>query len=351
MAKAKATKAAKAKAVRLARAQALEAKALVASGPPQDGLRKAFSPHGLREGLLTFGAVAGVVCMLLAVAAFAFDVRPVIFRSGSMAPAIDTGALALSRTTDAKDLAIGDIVTVKTGAGVRVTHRIENLSLSGDKATLILRGDANKVPDEKAYVVKGADRVLFDIPKAGYVVSWLSGPGGIFAGGLLVGFLLLTAFGPGTRTERRPGTKRLFGVSAATLAIGVMAGGVSGPTSTQAYYTDSAALAGGMLSAAPKPGSPVITGCSGANGSKPFVVDWAWGPGNPNGGFRFFYTNLESANAALTSTIKAANQRSMTTPDINSQKGTFNVVAIVDGVESLPATANFTAQGEKTCTF
>lgn len=269
-AKAKATRAAKARAVQASRTQALESAthALTLAPTRKSRSRTMFSLRAVRESALTVGAVTGVVCMLLTVAALAFDVRPVIFRSGSMSPAIDTGALAISKSVDAKDLAIGDVVTVKTGAGVRVTHRIQDLSLANGKATLVLRGDANGVADERAYVVKTADRVLFDIPKAGYVVSWASGPVGIFVGGLLVGLLMLTAFGPGSRRNKpgtpKPNNRRMSGVVVATLALGVFTTGAAGTQQTQAYYTDSAAMTSGTFSraAAPAvPAAPVITGC------------------------------------------------------------------------------------------
>ncbi|MEO6606132.1 MAG: signal peptidase I, partial [Aeromicrobium sp.] len=198
LAKAKAKRVSTARAAQAAKHQALEAKELLIS-EPKGRLDRIFSLKGLREGLLTFGAIAGVFCMLLAVAALAFDIKPVIFRSGSMSPAINTGALAISQTVKAKDMQVGDVVTVKTDSGVRVTHRIQNVTLVDGHATLVLKGDANKAVDQDPYVVESADRVLFDIPKAGYVASWLSGPIGIFAGGLLVGLLLLIAFGQNTR--------------------------------------------------------------------------------------------------------------------------------------------------------
>lgn len=253
--KAKARRAAKARAAQVARHNAIEAKTLLTAEKPKSRIRRLFSLKALREGLLTFGAVAGVLCMLIAVAAFAFDVRPVIFRSGSMSPAIDTGALALSHTVQAKDLRVGDIVTVKTSAGIRVTHRIQNVTLANNHASLILKGDANSVVDDKAYRVASADREFLAVPKLGYVVSWLSGPIGIFAGGLLAGLLVLTAFGPGTRNQRKPGTRKLFGISVATLTLGLISTGVGGTTNTQAFYTDTANVQSGTFTSGNYPGA------------------------------------------------------------------------------------------------
>ncbi|MBD8870914.1 signal peptidase I [Nocardioides donggukensis] len=168
-------------------------------------------PGLLREAALTAGAVAGVLCVLVALAAVTLDLRLVVFRSGSMAPAIETGALAVSRTVPATDLAVGDVVTVLTKGDVRVTHRIEDVALSGDQASLVLRGDANRVVDSDVYVVREADRVLFDIPRAGYVATWLSGPVGMFGGGALAAVALVIAFGrraplPGSEQGSEPGS-------------------------------------------------------------------------------------------------------------------------------------------------
>ena len=45
----------------------------------------------LRELLLTTGAVIGAICLLAAVGSVTFGLQPLIFRSGSMEPAIGTG--------------------------------------------------------------------------------------------------------------------------------------------------------------------------------------------------------------------------------------------------------------------
>ena len=50
-----------------------------------------------REVLLTSGAVIGALCILLPLGALVFGVTPLVFRSGSMSPAIETGALGLAR--------------------------------------------------------------------------------------------------------------------------------------------------------------------------------------------------------------------------------------------------------------
>lgn len=155
-----------------------------------------------REIALNVGAVAGLVCVLVAVASFLFGIKPLVFRSGSMSPDIPTGALALSKVTPAADLEVGDVVSVPNEQGTRITHRIhEIVSSDGTTSVLILKGDANKDADISPYTVTEADRVFFSVPGLGYAVSWLSSPAAIFLGGALVGGVLVLAFGPGSKRK------------------------------------------------------------------------------------------------------------------------------------------------------
>ena len=212
-----------------------------------------------REVALTTGAVLGVACIVLALASAILDIRPLVFRSGSMSPAIDTGALGISQTVEAADLATGDIVSVKTSDGTRVTHRIVAIARDGSGATLTLKGDDNQVVDAEPYVVTSAERVLFDVPKAGYVVSWLSGPGGIFLLGVYVTFLGIVLFGGGHERKPRGGARsaarprrRTRAGSAAVVVAGIAVGaGVShlDAEPTWATWNDTAKVAGGTMQA------------------------------------------------------------------------------------------------------
>ncbi|QBJ97347.1 signal peptidase I [Rhodococcus sp. ABRD24] len=155
-----------------------------------------------RDIALNVGAIAGLICVLAAVASFLFGIKPLIFRSGSMAPDIPTGALALSKTTQAADLQVGDVVSVENQQGTRITHRVDEIvSSDGTSSVLILKGDANQDADLTPYTVTEADRVFFSVPGLGYVVSWLSSPAAIFLGGALVGGVMVLAFGPGSKRK------------------------------------------------------------------------------------------------------------------------------------------------------
>jgi signal peptidase I len=150
----------------------------------------------VREVALTVGAALGVCCLLAAVLSVGFGIHPLVFRSGSMGPGIPTGALGLARTVPAGALHRGDVVSVSTADGTRVTHRIVAILSDGTGAVgLTLRGDANPVADADPYVVRQADRLFWSAPRLGYVVSALSSRPAAFAGGLLCGVLAMVVVG------------------------------------------------------------------------------------------------------------------------------------------------------------
>jgi signal peptidase len=342
-----------------------------------------------REVGLTLGALAGVLCMVMAVLAVAFEVQPVVFRSGSMSPAIDTGALAISRTVDAADMKVGDVVTVHTSKGIRVTHRIQAMTRNGDQATLILRGDANTVPDEESYVVRSADRVLFDVPKAGHVVNAVTGQAGVFAAGLLVGLLMVTAFSrrprddgnsdvEPTTTELVPRWDELVDPNPATpvqprkdrngrrstliVLVTMLVGGAATAaviSNTSAYFNDSATVTSGTFTMkntpTPPPVTPDITACVPANGETGYTLTWTWPTAanatNPDS-FKVTYTSLSPASPAVGPTTFLGTSRTGVTAAFNDRAGTINLVAVVNGVEStVAATANFAGKNNaKTCT-
>ncbi|OAK56411.1 signal peptidase I [Rhodococcoides kyotonense] len=212
----------------------------------------------LRETALTIGALTGLLCVLVALSAFVFGVTPLVFRSGSMSPAIETGALALSKKTPAVDVRVGDIVNVTDAAGNGITHRVVEIGAVGsDSVELFLKGDANADPDAEPYVVSEAGRVLFSVPKLGYVVTWLSGPVAVFAGGVFVGVLLMIAFRPRdgerTPTDDEPETfgrhskmpMSVFAVLATIGAVGLSSS--NPPVALAAPLTDTSTVPSGAI--------------------------------------------------------------------------------------------------------
>jgi len=209
----------------------------------------------LGDAALTLGAVVGAACLVATIAAVLFGVHPLIFRSGSMAPTIPAGSLALAQELPADRIQVGDIVTVPW-QGARVTHRVVAVTHRGDSATLRLKGDANGAPDPASYDVRSALRVSFSVPWLGSVVAWLSRAPGIFvlaayAGLLLVLLLRRPPRGDGGATDRpvRRSRRLLSGRRARRLAMvaapGTLLLGVA--PATWAAWSDSASASGSSM--------------------------------------------------------------------------------------------------------
>lgn len=166
----------------------------------------------LRETLLWAGAALGVLAVLAGVAVTFFGFSFLVFRSGSMSPTITTGALALSRTVQAADIRPGDVVSVLSITGDRVTHRVQLSTVRDGTASLVLKGDANLTPDEEIYQVTSAERVSVSLPYAGYVVAYALTPAGIVTAAAFCGMLIVIGFGdddrPAPPARRDPRTPR-----------------------------------------------------------------------------------------------------------------------------------------------
>jgi signal peptidase I len=204
-----------------------------------------------------------------------FGITPLVFSSGSMAPEIATGDLAFARSVPAEDLRRGDVVSVAGDSGVRVTHRIVAVERVNHRAELTLRGDGNASPDTGTYVVTKADRVFAHLPKAGYVVSAVASPTGIFVGGLLVAVALFAAFGPGS-ARPRGGRRRADAVAAGLVLVALGASSqVPLPQTTQASFTDNPSLTTGAF-AAHTVQRPTSASCS--DGLLTATVSWTNDP-------------------------------------------------------------------------
>lgn len=149
-----------------------------------------------RELALNVGAALGLLCVVAASVSMFLGITPLVFRSGSMAPTISTGALGFATSVEADRLEVGDIVSVVDSSDVRITHRVTEVQPAGvGSASIRMRGDANDADDPTPYLVSDADRVFFHVDHLGYVVAWLSTPIAIFLGGMVAGGLVVFAFG------------------------------------------------------------------------------------------------------------------------------------------------------------
>ncbi len=334
-----------------------------------------------REVLLTFSAVVGALCLLLTAIGFAFGIHPLLFRSGSMSPTISTGDIAFSHSVPASQVHRGEIVSVISDSGQRVTHRVIDTTGTGSHRLLTLKGDANQVIDPKVYDVTSVQRVFFHVPKVGYAVSWLTTAPGVYLVAAYVALmLLLIGRSPGKPAkpgesagpaevvtepvvdveqtkpadQRRPAPRRAVPVLGALAVIGVLFAAVLvWAMPTWAAWTSSVPITGQALTTGTW-GTPLTT-CS-VNSSKLTIV-WKYPNASNSSDPDIKFTVKSNQNAALsTPTDVAKNLRTWTSPAFNSTSGQVNVYAVNTGpVEVLIATVNFTfgsgaGGGNKSCT-
>lgn len=154
----------------------------------------------LREGLLNVAAVGGAICILMTIAAVAFGITLIMFKTGSMDPAIPAGSVAVVKEVPAAEAQAGDVVTVERPGLLPVTHRVVDVESSGDGLTVLrLKGDANEVEDPEPYSVKTVRTVLWSVPGLAPVIAAASTPFALGAMAVAVACLVTWVFWP--RTE------------------------------------------------------------------------------------------------------------------------------------------------------
>ena len=287
----------------------------------------------IRETLLTVGAIGGVLALGLFAAGIIFGITPLVFTSGSMAPTIETGALAFARTVPADEIRSGDVVSVLTDGGTRITHRVESITVAADgQAVAILRGDANPVADSTPYAFGEADRILFSVNKLGYIASWLSGPSGLVLGILAAGGLLYIAFHPrrpgspsdsdgpsndvtGARSATDPTSKSPGSfLTISTLgAVGIVSFGALSAGGTTALFADAATASSIAFSApATVPTSPSTLGCTSSTNA---TLTWTAVAGQS---YRIIFKNVATGATLPNSMDVAAGQVTLTPIDLPS---------------------------------
>lgn len=156
----------------------------------------------LRAVALNIGAALGVLCIAWTLSLLLLGLKPIVFVSGSMSPAIDVGAVGFSRSVPAADVRVGDIITVRTETDELVTHRVTSATPTDDSVLFRLKGDANGNPDPKVYELTEVDRVVATIPNLGFVLMFAASPYGLGVGVGLVALSLWLGFSP--RFRARP---------------------------------------------------------------------------------------------------------------------------------------------------
>jgi signal peptidase len=121
--------------------------------------------------------VAGLVVALVAgyAALLVVGYKPVAVYSGSMAPKLGVGSLAVDRPIDASDVRVGDVITFPDPylKGRLVTHRVVQIVQTKKGPAYRTKGDANVSRDPWTIRLDGrVGRVAFDVPFAGYALFY-----------------------------------------------------------------------------------------------------------------------------------------------------------------------------------
>lgn len=136
--------------------------------------------------------VGFALVLLVAVATFVVQAFPVlvgadhslIVQSGSMEPAIQTGAIAFVAEDSPDRVREGDVITYQDGGGNLITHRVVEKHQTERTLRFVTKGDNNEEADPEPvyrdeYVGKVLDvdlplvgRVLFTLPLVGRFVAF-----------------------------------------------------------------------------------------------------------------------------------------------------------------------------------
>ena len=127
---------------------------------------------------LFFAAVI-VIFLLLIISKLPLpgNFQVLIVRSGSMEPAIKTGALVVVKPK--AEYSVGDVITFSSGNrnAIPTTHRIMEIKETSNQKTFMTKGDANDSVDMNEVLERNIiGRVLLDVPYVGYAIATAQKP-------------------------------------------------------------------------------------------------------------------------------------------------------------------------------
>jgi signal peptidase I len=160
--------------------------------PPSRSPRPHEHGHPLLIGVLSWTlALLGLLCLALTAWAVAIGARPLVIRTGSMAPSMPVGTVAVVKPVPATSVEVGEVVAIERNDGRRIMHRVRRArAAGGDSMTLVLRGDRNRAADPPV-TVRSVERPLLVVPAAGRPLTWLSGRWAQYWLGVATGVLAL----------------------------------------------------------------------------------------------------------------------------------------------------------------
>lgn len=100
--------------------------------------------------------------------------KPTVIASGSMRPALDVGDIAITVLTPPEKIKVGDIIQYWRASETAPTiHRVIEINRAQGITYIITKGDANTAPDEPIMATTKLGKVVFIIPKIGWISIYL----------------------------------------------------------------------------------------------------------------------------------------------------------------------------------
>jgi signal peptidase len=150
--------------------------------------------------VLAIAGIAGLLSILWLIASLVFGLSVIVFKTGSMAPTMPTGSMAIDRWIPASDIRVGDVVTVPVpGKTLPVTHRVVSIARVAavpDDRSIVLKGDDNLTADQTPYTVGRTKLVIFSLQGAGTLLALFQTAPFVGLMTLVVAGLILWAFWP-----------------------------------------------------------------------------------------------------------------------------------------------------------
>jgi len=120
--------------------------------------------------------------------------------TGSMEPTYPTGSLIYVKAVDANQLRVNDVITFSLSPNVIATHRIVEVVPDENNPSIVrfrTKGDANNEVDSSLVSAGNiVGKVMFAVPRLGYVASYIQQPPGLYVAilicALMVGFVFYT---------------------------------------------------------------------------------------------------------------------------------------------------------------
>ena len=160
--------------------QEKDKKEKVKAGKPKSKLSVALAILG--NTILVFLIIVGLA-VAVSLLPFEKNYRLYSVMSGSMAPAIPVGSVAVVKPSE--HFSVGDVITFRNvgarTAGDNTTHRVVDIDGFPGDYTFTTKGDANDASDsDKVGQYRVIGRVLFSVPLIGYLLAYIKTLPGLF---------------------------------------------------------------------------------------------------------------------------------------------------------------------------